>query len=158
MTAAEASGEAGGGESAAHRAAESAGGGHRETAAEHAKESRLLGVDTESTPLVILAVLDRLAAQRPGRQRLRCRAAILLRLRVVSVTITRSPMLRTATDPGSRTPTCGGHPRVAPRALGAGSDVDVVVVSPHWGPNIRAAPVAHVRRTATAPWRRRGRR
>jgi hypothetical protein len=39
MTAAEASGEAGGGESAAHRAAESAGGGHRETAAEHDKES-----------------------------------------------------------------------------------------------------------------------
>jgi poly-gamma-glutamate synthesis protein (capsule biosynthesis protein) len=31
-----------------------------------------------------------------------------------------------------------------------GDDADVVVVSPHWGPNMRAEPVAHVRRAATA--------
>jgi poly-gamma-glutamate synthesis protein (capsule biosynthesis protein) len=29
-------------------------------------------------------------------------------------------------------------------------DVDVVVVSPHWGPNMRAVPVGHVRRAAVA--------
>jgi poly-gamma-glutamate capsule biosynthesis protein CapA/YwtB (metallophosphatase superfamily) len=31
-----------------------------------------------------------------------------------------------------------------------GPEVDLVIVSPHWGPNMRAAPVAHVRRTAAA--------
>ena len=31
-----------------------------------------------------------------------------------------------------------------------GPDADVVVVSPHWGPNMRARPVAHVRRAAAA--------
>jgi poly-gamma-glutamate capsule biosynthesis protein CapA/YwtB (metallophosphatase superfamily) len=37
------------------------------------------------------------------------------------------------------------------RELAAPSpDVDVVVVSPHWGPNMRAAPVAHVRRAAAS--------
>jgi poly-gamma-glutamate synthesis protein (capsule biosynthesis protein) len=32
----------------------------------------------------------------------------------------------------------------------AGDDADVVVVSPHWGPNMRAEPVSHVRRAAAA--------
>ena len=32
----------------------------------------------------------------------------------------------------------------------SGPDVDLVIVSPHWGPNMRAAPVAHVRRAAAA--------
>lgn len=31
-----------------------------------------------------------------------------------------------------------------------GSDADVVLVAPHWGPNMRAEPVAHVRRAAVA--------
>jgi poly-gamma-glutamate synthesis protein (capsule biosynthesis protein) len=31
-----------------------------------------------------------------------------------------------------------------------GDDTDVVVISPHWGPNMRPAPVAHVRRAAAA--------
>jgi poly-gamma-glutamate synthesis protein (capsule biosynthesis protein) len=31
-----------------------------------------------------------------------------------------------------------------------GDDADVVVVSPHWGPNMRAEPVEHVRRAAAA--------
>ncbi|HEV8324811.1 MAG TPA: hypothetical protein VG389_24555, partial [Myxococcota bacterium] len=31
-----------------------------------------------------------------------------------------------------------------------GNDADVVIVSPHWGPNMRAEPVAHVRRAAAA--------
>jgi poly-gamma-glutamate capsule biosynthesis protein CapA/YwtB (metallophosphatase superfamily) len=31
-----------------------------------------------------------------------------------------------------------------------GPDADLVVVSPHWGPNMRDAPVAHVRRAAAA--------
>jgi poly-gamma-glutamate capsule biosynthesis protein CapA/YwtB (metallophosphatase superfamily) len=31
-----------------------------------------------------------------------------------------------------------------------GSDADVVLVAPHWGPNMRAQPVAHVRRAAVA--------
>jgi poly-gamma-glutamate capsule biosynthesis protein CapA/YwtB (metallophosphatase superfamily) len=37
------------------------------------------------------------------------------------------------------------------RGLAApGPDADVVVVSPHWGPNMRAEPVAHVRAAARA--------
>jgi poly-gamma-glutamate synthesis protein (capsule biosynthesis protein) len=35
-------------------------------------------------------------------------------------------------------------------ASAPGADADVVIVSPHWGPNMRAAPVAHVRRAAAA--------
>jgi poly-gamma-glutamate capsule biosynthesis protein CapA/YwtB (metallophosphatase superfamily) len=31
-----------------------------------------------------------------------------------------------------------------------GSDADLVLVAPHWGPNMRAQPVAHVRRAAAA--------
>jgi hypothetical protein len=31
-----------------------------------------------------------------------------------------------------------------------GPDADAVIVSPHWGPNMRAEPVAHVRRAAAA--------
>jgi poly-gamma-glutamate capsule biosynthesis protein CapA/YwtB (metallophosphatase superfamily) len=31
-----------------------------------------------------------------------------------------------------------------------GSDADVVIVSPHWGPNMRARPVPHVHRAAAA--------
>jgi poly-gamma-glutamate synthesis protein (capsule biosynthesis protein) len=31
-----------------------------------------------------------------------------------------------------------------------GPDADLVIVSPHWGPNMRAQPVAHVRRAAAA--------
>jgi poly-gamma-glutamate capsule biosynthesis protein CapA/YwtB (metallophosphatase superfamily) len=31
-----------------------------------------------------------------------------------------------------------------------GADADVTIVSPHWGPNMRAQPVAHVRRAAAA--------
>jgi poly-gamma-glutamate capsule biosynthesis protein CapA/YwtB (metallophosphatase superfamily) len=31
-----------------------------------------------------------------------------------------------------------------------GPDADAVIVSPHWGPNMRALPVAHVRRAAAA--------
>ena len=30
------------------------------------------------------------------------------------------------------------------------ADADLVLVSPHWGPNMRAAPVPHVRRAAAA--------
>lgn len=42
-----------------------------------------------------------------------------------------------------------GPPRWLPDAI-AGADVDVVVVSPHWGPNMVAEPVPHVRAAATA--------
>jgi len=35
-------------------------------------------------------------------------------------------------------------------ASAAGPDADVVIVSPHWGPNMRAAPVPHVRRAGAA--------
>jgi poly-gamma-glutamate capsule biosynthesis protein CapA/YwtB (metallophosphatase superfamily) len=34
------------------------------------------------------------------------------------------------------------------RAAEPGPDADVVLVAPHWGPNMRAEPVAHVRRAA----------
>jgi poly-gamma-glutamate synthesis protein (capsule biosynthesis protein) len=36
------------------------------------------------------------------------------------------------------------------RASAPGPDADVVLVAPHWGPNMRAEPVAHVRRAAAA--------
>jgi poly-gamma-glutamate capsule biosynthesis protein CapA/YwtB (metallophosphatase superfamily) len=36
------------------------------------------------------------------------------------------------------------------RATAPGLGADVVVVAPHWGPNMRAEPVAHVRRAAAA--------
>ena len=35
---------------------------------------------------------------------------------------------------------------MAARGSAPGRDADVVIVSPHWGPNMRAEPVAHVRR------------
>jgi poly-gamma-glutamate capsule biosynthesis protein CapA/YwtB (metallophosphatase superfamily) len=36
------------------------------------------------------------------------------------------------------------------RVAAPGAGADVVVVAPHWGPNMRAEPVAHVRRAAAA--------
>jgi Bacterial capsule synthesis protein PGA_cap len=41
-------------------------------------------------------------------------------------------------------------PDWALRAARPGSDADVVLVSPHWGPNMEGAPVPHVRRAADA--------
>src|SRR5215211_5775347 len=35
-------------------------------------------------------------------------------------------------------------------AAGPGDDADLVLVTPHWGPNMRAEPVAHVRAAADA--------
>jgi poly-gamma-glutamate capsule biosynthesis protein CapA/YwtB (metallophosphatase superfamily) len=41
-----------------------------------------------------------------------------------------------------------GMPAWLRECAAPGPDADVVIVAPHWGPNMRAAPVAHVRRAA----------
>src|SRR5436190_1120889 len=43
----------------------------------------------------------------------------------------------------------GGLPRSLPQAIG-GVDADAVLVTPHWGPNMAAEPVHHVRGAASA--------
>ncbi len=43
----------------------------------------------------------------------------------------------------------GGLPRSLPQAIG-GLDADAVLVTPHWGPNMAAEPVHHVRAAASA--------
>ncbi|MDX6656163.1 MAG: hypothetical protein QOH62_956 [Solirubrobacteraceae bacterium] len=73
-----------------------------------------------------------------------------LRVRVVSVTDHPSGYAAGPGGPGVAFADLG-HEDVPAwlRALSApGPDADVVVVSPHWGPNMRATPVAHVRRAA----------
>ena len=75
-----------------------------------------------------------------------------LRVRVVAVTDHPSAYAAAPDRPGiafadllSRR-----HPRLAARLRRARRDADVTIVSPHWGPNMRAQPVAHVRRAAAA--------
>jgi hypothetical protein len=43
-----------------------------------------------------------------------------------------------------------GMPEWLSERAAPGPDADVVIVSPHWGPNMRAEPVPHVRRAAAA--------
>jgi poly-gamma-glutamate synthesis protein (capsule biosynthesis protein) len=75
-----------------------------------------------------------------------------LRLRVVS--IADHPFAYAAGDdrPGIAFADLRGEeiPAWLRELSSAGPDADLVIVSPHWGPNMRAAPVAHVRRAVAA--------
>ena len=74
-----------------------------------------------------------------------------LRVRVVAVT-DHPPAYAAAPDrPGiAFADLHDGIPAWLRRYSAPGPDADVVIVSPHWGPNMRARPVAHVRRAAAA--------
>jgi poly-gamma-glutamate capsule biosynthesis protein CapA/YwtB (metallophosphatase superfamily) len=74
-----------------------------------------------------------------------------LRVRVVAVTDHPSEYAATADRPGTAFADLHHHmPEWLRSASAPGPDADVVIVSPHWGPNMRARPVAHVRRAAAA--------
>jgi poly-gamma-glutamate capsule biosynthesis protein CapA/YwtB (metallophosphatase superfamily) len=75
-----------------------------------------------------------------------------LRLRVVSVTDHPFAYAAAADRPGIAYADLWREelPEWLCELAAPAAGVDVVVVSPHWGPNMRAAPVAHVRRAAAA--------
>jgi poly-gamma-glutamate capsule biosynthesis protein CapA/YwtB (metallophosphatase superfamily) len=73
------------------------------------------------------------------------------RVRVVSVTDHPSSYAAGVDRPGiAYADLLHGIPDWLHAAAAPGPDADVVLVSPHWGPNMRGAPVAHVRRAAAA--------
>jgi hypothetical protein len=79
---------ANGSESPANRAgetSESGASGHAETAAEHAREGRVLGVDLESTPMIVLAILAGIALATLAASPLGLVRAILLALALVAL-------------------------------------------------------------------------
>lgn len=59
--------------------------GHAESATEHAERERLLGVDVESTPLVVLAVLGGLALAALAASRVGLRRGFLLTVVVIGL-------------------------------------------------------------------------
>jgi poly-gamma-glutamate synthesis protein (capsule biosynthesis protein) len=73
-----------------------------------------------------------------------------LRLRVVSVTDHPSAHAASSDRPGIAFADLWGEriPQWLRRLSAPDPGVDLVLVSPHWGPNMRAAPVGHVRRAA----------
>jgi poly-gamma-glutamate capsule biosynthesis protein CapA/YwtB (metallophosphatase superfamily) len=75
-----------------------------------------------------------------------------MRVRVVAVADHPSGYAAGADRPGIAFDDLAGAPLPTwLRAASApGPDADVVIVTPHWGPNMRAAPVPHVRRAAAA--------
>ncbi len=75
-----------------------------------------------------------------------------MRVRVVAVTDHPSADAAGADRPGIAFADLAGAalPRWLSSAAAVGPDADVVIVSPHWGPNMRSAPVPHVRRAAAA--------
>jgi poly-gamma-glutamate capsule biosynthesis protein CapA/YwtB (metallophosphatase superfamily) len=75
-----------------------------------------------------------------------------LRVRVVSLTDHPSAFAAGPDRPGIAFVDLWRHdlPGWLRAASAPGGDADVVLVSPHWGPNMRAEPVAHVRRAAAA--------
>jgi poly-gamma-glutamate synthesis protein (capsule biosynthesis protein) len=75
-----------------------------------------------------------------------------LRVRVVSVTDHPSAYAAAPDTPGIAFADLLHHgiPAWLRECSAPGPDADVVIVSPHWGPNMRARPVAHVRRAAAA--------
>jgi poly-gamma-glutamate capsule biosynthesis protein CapA/YwtB (metallophosphatase superfamily) len=97
------------------------------------------------------------AAVGAGADEAAARASVLLRagdmrVRVVAVTDHPSSYAAGPDRPGIAFADLAGAP-IPPwlRAASApGPDADVVIVTPHWGPNMRAAPVPHVRRAAAA--------
>jgi poly-gamma-glutamate capsule biosynthesis protein CapA/YwtB (metallophosphatase superfamily) len=75
-----------------------------------------------------------------------------LRVRVVAATDHPSAYSAAADRPGVAFADLHHHdiPAWLRERSAPGPDADVVIVSPHWGPNMRASPVAHVRRAAVA--------
>jgi hypothetical protein len=85
------------------------------------------------------------------------RAPVLLRaggmhVRVVAVTDHPSAHAAGSNRPGIAFADLAGEavPAWLCEASAPGLDADVVIVSPHWGPNMRAEPAPHVRRAAAA--------
>ena len=92
-----------------------------------------------------------------GRDECTARAPVILRggglrVRVVSVTDHPSESRAGANRPGVAFGDLWREdlPAWLREASAPGPDADAVIVSPHWGPNMRAEPVAHVRRAAAA--------
>jgi poly-gamma-glutamate capsule biosynthesis protein CapA/YwtB (metallophosphatase superfamily) len=74
-----------------------------------------------------------------------------VRVRVVAVTDHPSTYAAGADRPGVAYADLARElPDWLRAAAAPGPDAEVVLVSPHWGPNMRAAPVPHVRRAAAA--------
>jgi poly-gamma-glutamate synthesis protein (capsule biosynthesis protein) len=75
-----------------------------------------------------------------------------LRVRVVAVTDHPSAYAAAPDRPGIAFADLLGEgiPAWLRNGAAPGADADVTIVSPHWGPNMRAQPVAHVRRAAAA--------
>jgi len=75
-----------------------------------------------------------------------------LRVRVVAVSDHPSEYAAAPDRPGIAFADLHGHgiPPWLREWCAPGLNADVVIVSPHWGPNMRARPVAHVRRAAAA--------
>jgi poly-gamma-glutamate synthesis protein (capsule biosynthesis protein) len=90
---------------------------------------------------------DQAAARAPGLL-----AAGGMRVRVVAVSDHPSADAAGADRPGIAFADLAAEalPRWLRGASTVGPDADMVIVSPHWGPNMRAAPVPHVRRAAAA--------
>ena len=98
-----------------------------------------------------------IAAVGAGRDVVEARAPAVLQaggLRIRVVAATDHPSAYAAADdrPGIAFADLLQHgvPAWLRECSAPGPDADVVIVSPHWGPNMRAAPVAHVRRAAAA--------
>jgi poly-gamma-glutamate synthesis protein (capsule biosynthesis protein) len=90
---------------------------------------------------------DQTAARAPALLR-----ACGIRVRVVAVSDHPSSYAASADSPGVAFADLAAAP-IPSWLLAAAApdqDADIVLVSPHWGPNMRAAPVAHVRRAAAA--------
>jgi hypothetical protein len=73
-----------------------------------------------------------------------------LRVRVVAVSDHPSDYAAAPARPGIAYADLqrGSLPAWLRECCAPGADADVVIVAPHWGPNMRAQPVAHVRRAA----------
>jgi poly-gamma-glutamate synthesis protein (capsule biosynthesis protein) len=98
-----------------------------------------------------------IAAVGAGSDHAAARASVVLqaggmRVRVIAVTDHPSADAAGADRPGIAFADLAGAmlPRWLRSAAAVGFDADVVIVSPHWGPNMRPAPVPHVRRAAAA--------
>jgi hypothetical protein len=98
-----------------------------------------------------------IAAVGAGADDAAARAPVLLRgggmhVRVVAVSDHPSAHAAGSDRPGIAFADLAGDavPAWLCKASAPGLDADVVIVSAHWGPNMRAEPVPHVRRTAAA--------
>jgi hypothetical protein len=70
---------------ASRRSGRPPGAGHVETASEHAREGRVLGVDLESTPMIVLAILAGIALAIAAASPLATRRSILLALALAAL-------------------------------------------------------------------------